>query len=386
MTSVNIQSVFGNNTTYTKEQQKQFVGSEHTYAPNTTNMGLGWLEKSGQLVSRTTYAVLWEWVQATQGSQLVTDTEWLTLETSSETDRVDVYSSGDGSTTFRMPSTGIGDGNYLTTLFSGTSASGETITLSESVSNFDLLQFDSTFAQNDVPVVNCSSSVSVSEYKSTDYTTIGNNSVGGVNVSRHYIRRFSDTSVRFNAEIETLGVLTKVTGIRFSDTSVKYIYTGADTTTYSTTETFEGIIEGVVDNANSIKPIMSGQVGSPEHITAPQLLSFDDFWVDQGGIVYDSVTRRFTVPKDGVYRITLNPFKLSGSAAFRVFIGKNTDSPTAETHVGHCYGSGTNYQTLNLNSVVNFTAGDYFTFKVHQGTLFNKTTDRFTQFSVEFLG
>ena len=52
--------------------------------------------------SRTTYADLWAWVQ-TQTGYLINDTAWGILS-NSQNGNVPFYSSGDGSTTFRVPS------------------------------------------------------------------------------------------------------------------------------------------------------------------------------------------------------------------------------------------------------------------------------------------
>lgn len=52
---------------------------------------------NGALVSRTTYARLWTWVQTLDSSMIVTDAAWGTGNNSVK------FSSGDGSTTFRLP-------------------------------------------------------------------------------------------------------------------------------------------------------------------------------------------------------------------------------------------------------------------------------------------
>lgn len=59
----------------------------------------GYLNEAGQLVSRTTYANLWSYVE--ENDLYVTDTAWLSLASSNGS--VGVFSSGDGSTTFRLP-------------------------------------------------------------------------------------------------------------------------------------------------------------------------------------------------------------------------------------------------------------------------------------------
>lgn len=55
---------------------------------------LGWLKINGALLSRTTYAALWAYAQAS--GNIVTDAAWLAGATGS-------FSQGDGSTTFRLP-------------------------------------------------------------------------------------------------------------------------------------------------------------------------------------------------------------------------------------------------------------------------------------------
>jgi microcystin-dependent protein len=54
----------------------------------------GWLKANGALLSRTTYAALWAFAQAS--GNLITDAAWTT-------DRPGSFSTGDGSTTFRIP-------------------------------------------------------------------------------------------------------------------------------------------------------------------------------------------------------------------------------------------------------------------------------------------
>ncbi|WP_110954795.1 phage tail protein [Anaerosinus massiliensis] len=60
----------------------------------------GWLAlDTGALVSRTTYAELWAWVQ--ENAPLISEADWQT-QAASQTS-VGEYSTGDGSTTFRLP-------------------------------------------------------------------------------------------------------------------------------------------------------------------------------------------------------------------------------------------------------------------------------------------
>jgi hypothetical protein len=130
------------------------------------------------------------------------------------------------------------------------------------------------------------------------------------------------------------------------------------------------------------KPIISGQIGSIGSFNADQLVPFDDFWV-QRGITYNSSTRRFTVPISGIYRITMNPFFITGQANSRIFIGVNNDSPNIINHRGHAYRESATYDTVSLNSVVSLSANDYVCFRLQNGGIYNSTTDRFNQFSIE---
>lgn len=133
------------------------------------------------------------------------------------------------------------------------------------------------------------------------------------------------------------------------------------------------------------KPIMSGQIGSSGTFSAAQKIPFDDFWV-QRGITYDSSLRRFTVPATGIYRITMNPFKLESAGGTRVLVGINSDTPTATSHRGMCYASnGAVYQTMNLNSIVSLNSGDWIVFYLLDGSLYNSSNDRFNQFTIEMI-
>ena len=89
---------------YTDEQIRQHgnlpVGYEYfTFNPSIPQ---GSLPLFGGEYSRDTYSDLWEWVQ-TQTGYLKTEAEWQTLSASNN-GNVPFYSSGDGSTTFRVPS------------------------------------------------------------------------------------------------------------------------------------------------------------------------------------------------------------------------------------------------------------------------------------------
>ena len=131
----------------------------------------------------------------------------------------------------------------------------------------------------------------------------------------------------------------------------------------------------------------SGQMGTAmTSPTAPTVLKFNEIWVNTGGITYDGATGKFTVPATGIYRVTINPFKITGGGPTRVLVGVNTLAPTANTHRGHCYTDDTGYNTMCINSVVSLTAGDYIVFYLLSGGLYNETGDRFNQYSIERIG
>jgi len=151
-----------------------------------------------------------------------------------------------------------------------------------------------------------------------------------------------------------------------------------------------GNVRLLVERAGAVKkpsqPIISGQMNSAQtDPVAPILLSFNEFWTNSG-ITFNATTKRFTVPTSGTYRITLNPFFKTGVGAGRVLVGVNTDSPAVTNHRGHAYRQSTNYETGCINSVVYLAANDYIVFKLHQGALYNQTSDRFNQFSIELIG
>ena len=91
-------------TAYVQEEIRQHgnlpVG--HEYFSMNPNIPQGSLPLFGGVYSRATYSDLWAWVQ-TQTGYLKTEAEWQTLSTASN-GNVPYYSSGDGSTTFRVPS------------------------------------------------------------------------------------------------------------------------------------------------------------------------------------------------------------------------------------------------------------------------------------------
>lgn len=71
------------------------------YFTTNPNLQAGWLPLLGGVYSRTTYADLWAWVQEQDG-YLLTEEDWQAKATANN-GNVPFYSSGDGSTTFRVP-------------------------------------------------------------------------------------------------------------------------------------------------------------------------------------------------------------------------------------------------------------------------------------------
>lgn len=72
------------------------------YFSTNPNIPVGSLPLTGGEYSRAAYADLWAWVQEQTG-YLITDAEWQE-QAAANNGNVSVYSSGDGSTTFRVPS------------------------------------------------------------------------------------------------------------------------------------------------------------------------------------------------------------------------------------------------------------------------------------------
>lgn len=70
------------------------------YIQNNPNVYAGSLPLTGGEYSRTTYSALWAWVQ-TQTDYLLSETDWQAKKTADVS--VPYYSTGDGSTTFRVP-------------------------------------------------------------------------------------------------------------------------------------------------------------------------------------------------------------------------------------------------------------------------------------------
>lgn len=82
-----------------------FVGMESYYPPLAGNgVHPAWIEKAGGTFSRDAYPSLWAWVEA--HGLVVTEANWQAIKAASPNGSVAVYSSGDGSTTFRAPDVG----------------------------------------------------------------------------------------------------------------------------------------------------------------------------------------------------------------------------------------------------------------------------------------
>lgn len=62
----------------------------------------GCLAYNGQVVSRSLYPLLWNWIQS-QANYLISESNWGNLYTAARDYNVPYYSTGDGSTTFRLP-------------------------------------------------------------------------------------------------------------------------------------------------------------------------------------------------------------------------------------------------------------------------------------------
>lgn len=84
-----------------------------TFSPPTAvdgSIDAAWVKVAGQILSRAAYPALWARVKLM--GNYVSDAEWLAIKVASPNGAVSVYSSGDGSTTFRMPTVGE-DGGFI---------------------------------------------------------------------------------------------------------------------------------------------------------------------------------------------------------------------------------------------------------------------------------
>lgn len=113
---VNDETAIANHTMYTVPVGS-IIRTLSTTIPN------GYLRLNGQVVSRTGYRGLWEFVKAK--SQLVTDEIWMS-EYVDSTSKVQKYSYGDGNTTFRLPNMPTGDDTtYMVKAYDELSARAE---------------------------------------------------------------------------------------------------------------------------------------------------------------------------------------------------------------------------------------------------------------------
>lgn len=104
MTSVNIQDAFPKGQP-SQRLNKESIGAWFKFDANATNVSDLYVRPVGQLLSRSEYPEFWEWVQNSR-DDLLDDTSWLAVKAASPNGAVSNYSNGDGSTTFRIPSTG----------------------------------------------------------------------------------------------------------------------------------------------------------------------------------------------------------------------------------------------------------------------------------------
>jgi len=210
---------------------------------------------------------------------------------------------------------------------------------------------------------------------------------GIVQITLPNISGFASASTQFGLSGATIGISLPLqiesTRISFSNIQAKdttgFIFQNSSGTTVGSTNNFGYWFKPQ-------QPIISGQIGTAmTNPAASQKIAFNEFWVNRG-ITYDSVNRRFYVPVAGVYRISMNPFFKTGVTARRLLVGINTDTPTITNHYGHAYSENAEYETACINSVVSLNANDYIVFYLSSGELYNQSSDKFNQFSIELIG
>ena len=101
------------------------VGFEY-YVPY-SELDSGQLIRDGQIVSRSVYKDLWDFVQK-HPSLLLTEEQWQAELSANEGVVNNYYSSGDGSTTFRLPKAGVIELSVITTEHTGSDVKPKTIT------------------------------------------------------------------------------------------------------------------------------------------------------------------------------------------------------------------------------------------------------------------
>lgn len=130
------------------------------------------------------------------------------------------------------------------------------------------------------------------------------------------------------------------------------------------------------------KPIIAGRMGGVTTVTASAAIKFDEFFVDQGGITYTTSNGKFTVPVDGIYRLTLNALT-NNTAGTRVRLYVNGTG--ASNIYGHTYSGDSDHQHLAINSVLDLNANDFIYFWCENGAVYSQPTDKFTEFSIEMI-
>lgn len=101
------------------------VGFEY-YVPY-SELDSGQLIRDGQIVSRSVYKDLWDFVQK-HPSLLLTEEQWQAELSANEGVVNNYYSSGDGSTTFRLPKAGVIELPVITAEHTGSEVKPKTIT------------------------------------------------------------------------------------------------------------------------------------------------------------------------------------------------------------------------------------------------------------------
>ncbi len=86
-----------------------FVGMESFFPPRAGNgVHPAWIEKAGGVFSRLAYPMLWGWAEA--HGLVVSESAWQGIKAASPNGSVSVFSSGDGTGTFRAPDVGESGG------------------------------------------------------------------------------------------------------------------------------------------------------------------------------------------------------------------------------------------------------------------------------------
>ena len=95
------------NVSSSENLSRNLTGGEYSFPPSITMPSASYVKKNGSVLSRVAYPKLWAWVES-HAEILVTEAEWQALQVSSPNDAVGVYSSGDTTSTFRVPTVGLG--------------------------------------------------------------------------------------------------------------------------------------------------------------------------------------------------------------------------------------------------------------------------------------